>query len=213
MTIITRLDARAAGPARRMWILAWAAGLIVLLAAAPPTPTAGEAWEILEERPGQGEQCLVCGMRVTDENVVEIRYRGRTFHVGASRLDEFRADPGRYFAQLQSRTALFNEDAMRGDQMSTGWLWFGFYALAGLVCAAACGYIAICRALPPVPWFLAGLLVNVIAVGVLLSRPRGDATGLPAGIPPGLRKVPRTRRPVACEACGESNHPAAAHCS
>jgi len=170
-------------------------------------------WEVLEQRPGQGEQCLVCRKQIYDEDVVEIRFKGRTFHVGLRFLGDFEDDPQRYFASLQARSALFDENAVGGGRsMAFGWLWLGVYVLGGLVCSALCGYIAVCKALSPLPWFFAGLAGNLAGLGLVMFVPRGDITALPAGIPPGLCKVPTTRAPVACPSCGIANHPSAQRC-
>ncbi len=174
---------------------------------APPAP-----WQVLDEHPGRGEQCLVCGQRIFEIPVVEVRYKGRRFHVAGPMLPEFQADPDLYFEKLQARSALFDERAVAPREMSGGWLGLGVYVLIGLVFAAACGYLAVARARAPLPWFFAGLIGNVIALAALVATPRGDASRLPAGVPPGLAKVPTTRSPVACPACGTANHPAAAAC-
>ena len=52
--------------------------------------------------------------------------------------------------------------------MTSGWLYLGIYVLVGLVCAAACGYLAVNRGLQPIPWFFAGLVGNVAAIFVLI---------------------------------------------
>ncbi len=166
----------------------------------------------LDRKPGEGEQCIVCGVATYGLEVVEIRYKGRSFHVAAKMLDAFEGDPDVYFEQLQARSALFDERAMDGRRRSSGWLYFGVYFAVGLVFAALCGYLAVSRSLAPLPWFFAGLAGNVAALAVLLVTQRGDASTLPAGVPAGLAKVPVTRAPVPCPSCGASNHPAAAAC-
>jgi len=180
-----------------------------------PVRTNGEAgWVILDRRPGDGEQCLVCRKPVVDEDVFEIRFMGRTFFVGTPFMGDFEADPARYFARLQARAALFDENALAADRpMAFGWLWFGTYVLVGLFCSALCAYIAVCKGLTPLPWFFAGLFGNVAGLGLVMFVGRGDAAALPAGIPAGLAKVPTTRAPVACPSCGVTNHPSAARCA
>ena len=68
-------------------------------AAVAQSPIASDAvatdeapYTILETRPGQGETCLVCGRPVINEDVVELRFRGRVFHVGAPLLQDFLDD-------------------------------------------------------------------------------------------------------------------------
>lgn len=193
--------------------LALVATLSARAADPPAAQPADEPWTVLGEHPGEGEQCLVCGQPVYGEDVVEIRYKGRVFYVAAGMADDFRRDPDRYFRKLQARAALFDEEQVREAPLATGWLLVGLYVLAGLLCGALAAYLAVGRSRPPLTWFLAGLLGNVVALAALLLLPRGAPAELPAGIPPGLAKVPRTRSPAACPTCGAPNHPAAAHCS
>ncbi len=180
-----------------------------------PGQTHGEAgWVVLDQRPGDGEQCLVCRKPVVDEDVFEIRFKGRTFFVGKPFMGDFEADPARYFARLQARSALFDENALGANRpMAFGWLGLGGYVLAGLLCSASCAYIAVCKGLTPLPWFFAGLLGNVAGLGLVMFVPPGDTAALPAGIPAGLAKVPTTRAPVACPSCGTANHPSAGRCA
>jgi hypothetical protein len=180
----------------------------------PNGEVGGSGWVVLGERPGDGEQCLVCRKRVYDEDVVEIRFKGRTFFVGKPFMGDFEAEPARYFARIQARSALFDENALVADRpMAYGWLWLGVYILAGMLCAASCGYIAVCKGLTPLPWFFAGLFGNVAGLGLVMFVPRGDAATLPAGIPVGFAKVPTTRAPAACPSCGVANHPSATRCA
>ncbi len=180
-----------------------------------PGRTDGEAgWVVLDQRPGDGEQCLVCRKPVVGEDVVEIRFKGRTFFVGKPFMGDFEADPARYFARIQARSALFDESALAAKRaMAFGWLWLGCYVLAGMLCSALCAYIAVCKGLMPLPWFFAGVFGNVAGLGRVMSVGGGDAAALPAGIPAGLAKVPTTRAPVACPSCGAANHPSAARCA
>jgi len=173
------------------------------------------SWQVVgDERPGRGEQCLVCNSRVYGHDVVEVRYKGRTFHVKAGQMfGEFEGDPDKFFQKLQARSVLFDEDGVAAAPMSTGWLWMGVYVLAGLIFGAICGYVAVGRALAPLPWFVAGLVGNIAALIVLFMAPKGDRTLLPAGVPAGLAKVPTTRAPVRCSACNGQNHPGAGECS
>ncbi len=182
-------------------------------------PASAEEWTTLEERPGEGEQCLVCGNAIVGEEIVEIRHRGRTFHVARKMLGEFETDPDLYFRKIQARAALFDEEAMHQAPLAGGWLIFGLYVLVGLLFAALCAYLAVGWGKAPLPWFFAGLLANVPAFVALLVT-RGSIVGMPSGassvaavpIPPGLAKVPTTRAPVPCPACGASNHPSAPVC-
>ena len=190
---------------------------VLLLAGLTPITGAQESdparREVLSQRPGDGERCIVCKQQVHGADVVEVRYKGRRFFVKEAMLPDFDADPERYFNELQARAGLFDERAVGGGRVSTGWLAFGGYVVVGLVFAALCGYLAIGRGHAPLPWFFAGLAGNVAALFVLLMTPRGDPEAFPAGVPPGLAKVPVTRAPVPCPHCGATNHPSAAQCS
>ncbi len=200
-----------ASPFRRLGFFA------VLMVAVSLAPAAAqeEAAErvILEQRPGEGERCIVCKQEIHGAEVLEIRYKGRRFFVKAEMLDDFDAAPLDYFADLQARSGLFDERAVAAREMSLGWLAFGVYVVIGLVFSALCGYLAIGRGHAPLPWFFAGLAGNAAALAVLLATPRGDLTALPAGVPAGFAKVPTTRAPISCPECGATNHPAATSCN
>lgn len=202
-----------------MVTLRWALLIAVLtVVAAQPAGAATEAADevvILEERTGEGEQCLVCRRAVHGEPVVEARFKGRRFHVRVDMLDEFRSDPERYFRSLEARSGLFDEVAFPDQAARSGYGWFtlGLYVLVGLVFAAACGALAVNRGRPAWAWFFAGLFFNLPALIALLVGSRGEAAAVPAGVPGGLRKVPTTRAPIACPSCGSEIHPAARRCS
>ncbi|MFO0984239.1 MAG: hypothetical protein U1E76_21375 [Planctomycetota bacterium] len=161
-----------------------------------------------------GSRCLVCG-GACGQGDVEILHCGRrvALHTALCCYDDFKRDPDAYFAAMQARGALFQEPPSPEQPMRFGWFAFGAYVLIGLVFGALCAYVAVGRGLRPLPWFGAGLVVNAVALAVLLTRERADLSALPGGVPAGLRKVPRTRPPVACSACGTLNHPSAAACS
>lgn len=178
-------------------------------AGAQPTQEPAPERVVLDTRPGEGERCIVCKQQVYGADVVEVRYQGRRFFVKAAMLEDFDAEPLRYFEELQARSGLFDERAVGGGKVSWGWLAFGAYVVVGLVFAALCGYLAIGRGHLPLTWFFAGLAGNVAALFVLLKTPRGR---LEAVMPPGLTKVPITRAPVPCPGCGATNHPSAAEC-
>ena len=49
---------------------------------------------ILDQRPGEGERCIVCKQEIHGADVVEVRYKGRRFFVKAEMLDDFDAATG-----------------------------------------------------------------------------------------------------------------------
>ena len=164
-----------------------------------------------------GDRCLACDAEIGDADFV-LLHRGRRVPMHAGACEEhWNADTTGVFAKLQPRGALFQEAASEAEHYGAAkspWFWLGVYMLAGLVCAAASAYLAVNRAQAPLPWFFAGLVGNVAALAVLVFIiPRGDATLLPAGVPAGLAKVPTTRAPRPCNACGTELHPSAAICS
>ncbi len=170
-------------------------------------------WVVVKTQPGRGEQCLVCGLPILDTNAVFVRYKGRLFAVTEKLMDDFAADPDLYFSQLQVLGALFDERAPGETALHQFWLFLGLYVLAGLVAGGACGYLAVCKGLPPVRWFFAGLVVNVAALAALLCMHKSRDFAAPAGIPAGLCKVPTTYAPAYCPHCGAENHPACRACS
>ena len=110
------------------------------------------------------------------------------------------------------RGALFSEEGPSGRPLSPAWLFLGVYVLAGLIFAGACAHEAVHKALPPIPWFFAGFFLNAAGYLILLTRAPGDSRQFPAGIPRGLRKVPRTYYSEDCPKCGYHNHPAGDAC-
>ena len=108
--------------------------------------------------------------------------------------------------------ALFSEQGPSSQPLSTAWLICGIYVLAGLIFAGACAQAAVHKALSPIPWFFMGFFLNAAGYLILLTRAPGDARQFPAGIPRGLRKVPRTYYSEECPHCGYHNHPAGDSC-
>jgi hypothetical protein len=185
--------------------------------AVDPSPRTAHAGPAGDAAPGSrspaGERCLVCGSPV-DADGLALIHRGRRvpLHREAC-LDHWEAHSAELFASLRPRGALFQEPAEPASPLRGAWFLFGCYVLLGLVCGAAAGYLALHRGLPPVRWFFAGLALNVLSLAVLLTRSRRDLSRLPAGVPPGLVKVPLTHPPASCPGCGAGNHPAARACS
>lgn len=179
--------------------------------AADDASAAAARLEILDRRPGDGEQCLVCSLAIEGETVVAVRYKGRLFHVKESMLEELRRDPDAYFRKLQARSGLFDEEAVGPRPPRTGWMAVGLYVVAGLVCGALSFGLALRRSRRALPWFFAGLAGNVLALGALvLAGPGADGS---RALPAGLAKIPSTRAPLPCPGCGAPNHPAAEACT
>lgn len=181
-----------------------AIALVILLAASPETAR--------PPRAGGGPACLVCG-GPTGDTGLSLRHRGRqvVLHEGDCAAAWEQA-PERHFAALQPRAALFDEPARQPRRLSSGWLWLGVAALAGIVCGSACAYVAIGKGRSPHRWFFAGLLGNLAALALLASRRAAGRGQLPQGVPAGLRKVPVTHAPARCPGCGAGLHPSASTC-
>jgi hypothetical protein len=159
--------------------------------------------------------CLACDAPAALGATTEI-FKGRRVTVcnDACRA-HFRAHADELFASLQARGVLFDENATaeREKPLMSGALWLGAYAVAGIVAAAITTSVALAKGLPALPWLLAGLFANVVGVALVLSRPRGDLSRLPQGVPEGLAKIASTHAPAACAKCGRANHPSAAACA
>lgn len=157
--------------------------------------------------------CIACNMPI-GAAAVHLQHRGRQVHLHEGLcLDHWHDSADLLFAKLQARGALFDESALLETASSNAWLYFGLYVVAGLVAGALCAYVAISRGRAGLPWFVAGLLGNVAAVVMILTRSPVATGTLPEKIPPGLRKVPLTHSPVPCPDCSHPNHPAAHRCA
>jgi len=138
------------------------------------------------------------------------RYRGRIYYTCSEEaLRKFLSDPDRYARTVEPRAALFDAPDPSRPASGAAVLWLGVYAVIALVCGALAAYLAVPKGLSGTRWFAAGLLLNVVGVGLAVARP-----ARPLPFPSrGLTKIPATRAPVSCPACGGRNHPAAAACS
>ncbi|MBI4534815.1 MAG: hypothetical protein HY708_00965 [Ignavibacteriae bacterium] len=161
-----------------------------------------------------GEFCTVCGVPLT-ENDVALIVRGRRVPLNNAMVDEFLQHEEKYFAKLQPKGALFQEeaDAPPGTAqggISKGWFLFGLCVLVALLFGGMSGYNAISKGLSPIPHFFIGFVFNILGYLYVLSRPRKTKHG---EVPSGLVKVPNTSAPVRCPSCGYTNHPSAKKCS
>jgi hypothetical protein len=180
------------------WGLLLLAGFALAQASVPKAP------------PAAG--CVVCG-GPAGADALEETYAGRRVLVCRNCGEAaWLANRDVVMTKLQARGALFDEHAETGSLVS-GWMWFGVWALAGVICAAASCYVALSKGLDPLPWMLASLAFNVVALLLVAMRARGDTSALPQGVPAGLAKIPETRAPSACPNCRAANHPSAARCS
>ncbi|RMD95267.1 MAG: hypothetical protein D6813_00655 [Calditrichaeota bacterium] len=154
-----------------------------------------------------GDRCIVSGKKLGPDDIC-LEIRGRRIPLKREALEIFLRDPEKYFAKVQPRGALFTEELKESASLSLGWFFFGLYVLAGLIFAAITAQTAVGKGLPPLRWFFAGLVVNVVAFLIVFCKRRDKNVHVPKG----LRKVPSTAEPVPCPGCGSQNHPAAEKC-
>lgn len=188
------------------WILASSLSLLAQEPGRETTP-----YPVVEAR--AGETCIVCDKAVgPKDRVYEFEGQRVPVHVGACDI-AFLRNPGHYLARLKPRGAFLSAEPNLAPNISWRWFAFGIYVLLGLVFGAICAYRAVNHALKPWPWFLAGFFFNLFGFLALLTRPAGESSMAPAGLPRGLVKVPTTSSPRICPHCGTPNHPAATSCS
>jgi len=183
-------------------------------AAAPEVGTEIGGGTVVEVGPGRGTPCLACGRTIREDQqrcVIRRERRRIELHVDHC-LESWRDSADRLFGRVQAKGALF--DAAATSVLGPRWDVFAFsiYVLVGVVFGALTAYVAVDRGHHPVRWFFAGVLFNVLAFGAILLAGRGRHDAGPEGVPPGLRKVPRTRTPRRCDECGTLVHPAADRC-
>ena len=161
-----------------------------------------------------GEECIVCGAPLGSGDIALI-VRGRRVPVERIMMNEFLQNQEKYFAKLEPRGALFQENLESADGtvlggISSGWFLFGLWVLFALVFAGLCGYVAVGKGLNPARHFFIGLIFSVVGLVYVLTRSKTAGEG---EIPEGLTKVPTTPSPVVCEKCRSANHPSARNCS
>ena len=161
-----------------------------------------------------GEQCLVCGAPLTAKDIALI-VKGRRVPLDHAHIEKFIRNKDMYFARLQPKAALFQEDldvppGTAQGGIASGWFLFGLWVLTALICGGLSAYNAIAKGLKPLRFFFVGLVLNVPGYLYVLTRPpRADE----ARVPPGLVKVPLTSAPRPCPRCGNMNHPTAIRCA
>ncbi|MFQ5606093.1 MAG: zinc ribbon domain-containing protein [bacterium] len=164
--------------------------------------------------PERGERCLICGVELTDEDVVLI-VRGRKVPLNRAMVDSFMQNQEHFFKKLLPKSAFFYENfevpaEIAQGGISRGWFLFGIYILTALIFSGLSGYTAIAKGLPPVPHYFIGFVFSLLGFLYVWLRPASVAKG---EIPAGLVKVPNTSSAVACIECGHDNHPSAHSCS
>jgi hypothetical protein len=160
-----------------------------------------------------GEICVVSGKYLVEGDVALI-VRGRRVPLCITKVDTFLKYQEKYFAKLQPKGALFQEEmsAPAGAALggiSSGWFLFGLYVLVALIFGGMSGYSAVSKGLKPIPHFFIGFFLSAFGYLYVLTRP---AVAKKGEIPAGLVKVPATNAPVPCPSCGYTSHPSAKRC-
>lgn len=181
---------------------------LALLAATATNSAAGtdEHPELKPQEVREHDRCLVCDGELQEGGGLAFLYKGRRITLDTLHLETFLQNPSAYFSELQPRGALFQESG--GGHIGVGWLGLGLWMVLGLIGAAACTGLALRKGLPPMRWFAAGLVANLLAVLLLLTRSAAQSVTLP----PRLAKIPMTPTPYLCARCGGQNHPTATRC-
>jgi hypothetical protein len=168
-------------------------------------------------RPRPGEICIVCNNPVGPDDAVYL-VQGQRVPVHAEEEHEFLSHPRKYLMRLKPLGgALLGADsnqpgmANRAGEVSGTWIYGSLYVLLGLVFAAICAHRALHTGYSPWAWFGFGLILNVVAYILLLTRPKREVEA-PAGVPLGLGKIAATYAPQPCPKCGTFNHPSAGKC-
>ncbi len=189
-------------------------GLSGFAATVAPSATAAESaldapldLDGVARRPARGGACLHCGAEMP-EGSSDYQVRGVWVPLCSEHCArDFASDPGRFLSRLLPRAALFSEEIGGALPVRVTWLAVALYVLLGLACGGIAAHLAVSHGLPRIPWFLAGLLGNVVALALLAPRARRTAAALR-----GLAKIPATASPTPCPACGRTNHPSASRC-
>lgn len=157
-------------------------------------------------------KCVGCNNPMhLDSAGYALLYRGRKIPTHSFCESAVRSNPAiyqAYFASLQPRGALFQENDSGQAGVKAGWFIFGLIVLIALLTGGLSGYAAVSKGLPPIPNFFIGLTI----VGYLYVITRPSAVK-PGEVPEGLVKVPTTLSPIPCEKCGYTNHPSATKCA
>jgi hypothetical protein len=168
-----------------------------------------------------GEICIVCNNPVGPDDSVYL-VQGQRVAVHADEVREFFSHPRGYLTRLKplggallgadsNQPGMANRAGSDRPEVSRVWIYGGVYFLLGLVFAAFCAHRALHTGHSPRAWFGLGLVLNVFAYILLLTRPKREVLA-PAGVPLGLGKIAATYAPQRCPKCGAFNHPSAVKC-
>lgn len=157
----------------------------------------------------KGDRCIVCNMKLEEGKGLALLISGKRVTVDLDHLEEFLANPSKYFTKLQPNVALYSKEAAQALHVGYGWFIFGVWVAFALIVAAICANIALRKGLPAYKWFFVGLITNVFGLFIITFK---SATGK-IDLPRGYKKIEITESPVACSKCGSYNHPSAKKCN
>ncbi len=192
-------------------VLAFVLGGFVLLGQTTSGSPSGKPKQLLAKTvPAEkGDRCIVCNTPLTADDAVFV-IEGRRVGVKKAMEAEFLSNPWAYINRLKPSGGLFGGEAAPPGGVSDVWMYAGIYVLLGLVFGAMAAHRALDTGQRAVPWFLAGLFLNLFAYLALVVR--GTDRESP-GRYSGVVKIPVTVEPVLCSKCDALNHPSATRCS
>jgi len=163
-----------------------------------------------------GERCIICGKKLDGaKGDSAFIIHGRRVPLKAMMVDSFMNNQEKYFAKLEPKGALFQEEFEAGGSVALGgissaWFLAGLYVFVALIFGGLSGCTAVAKGLRPMPHFFIGFVFSALGFLYVLTRPSKVRAG---EVPGGLVKVPATYEPVPCPDCGTTNHPSAKRCS
>jgi hypothetical protein len=157
----------------------------------------------------KGDRCIICNTPLQASDKVYL-IEGQRVGVMKSMEAQFFSNPWGYIRRLRPGGGLFGGETAPRSAVSNGWMYVGVYVLLGLVFGALAAHRALDAGQRAVPWFFAGLFLNLFAYLALLVRGTNQESANHYG---GAVKIPATVEPVLCSECDALNHPSATKCS
>jgi len=164
-------------------------------------------------------ECLICCGDAADHTRAAV-YRGAAYPICSEACEQKwgeaekkgtlasivrKVEPrGAFF---QADTEFLNPEFQQASPLAHGWLLFGVWVLAAVVSGGLSAGIAVKTHRSAPAAFVLGFMLPALGIAMTpcLSVREGE---FPLRGP----KIPLTREPAACPACGKANHPAAGRC-
>ena len=152
---------------------------IIGFAAAPPD-LERELREAPRREIAHGEDCIVCGAELDGvEGSFALEIRGVRIPISTKHFEALLRDPQHYIAQLSGGRPVFSERPRRANTPPT-MLGMGLLVLGSLAFGGLAAFGAYRKGLAPGPWFLVGILANVVSL-FLLSMQKTEARPVSPG--------------------------------